>query len=346
MKSIIKLILFYFTLNMFSQNSHKEIFDNYLDNFNSEGLSVMVVKGGNIIYKKNYGLSNREFKISVTDSTKFQIGSMTKQFTAMGIMILKDRGKLKLNDPVVKFLEDCPNSWKNLTIHQLLTHTSGLMHSWEHPEFRKIMANPITLDETINLFKKFPLKAETGSKWRYSGLGYFILAKIIELKSGMYWQDFLNTEIFEKLNMRNTGVTNHIDVVNNLASGYYKTRKGYKKAAHIYLPILTGGGDMYSTLDDLRKWDRALNDRKLISEESYKLLFTPEKRSYAYGWFVDRYKSHKRIHHSGGVPGFVSNIVRFPDDNLVVILLCNATTMSSSFLQEFPSLVFDKLIMN
>ena len=325
------------------QSSPEKVFTNYLDNLNSQGLAVLVAKNGEIYYQKAYGFADRHSNIENTTSTKFQIGSMTKQFTAMGIMILREQGKVNLNAILADYLEECPAHWASLTIHQLLTHTSGLMHSWEHPEFNQITGSVKTLDELLAFFKDEPLKAEPGTTWRYSGLGYFILAKVIEIQSGKSWNNFMHSEIFDPLDMTNTGTGITADRAENLASGYIQNGDTYQKAPYTYMPILTGGGDIYSTVQDLFKWDQALSKQELISENSYSTMFTPELNNYAYGWFVDSDYQYKRIHHSGGVPGFFSNIVRYPDLNLMVVVLSNATTSSTRVLTEFPRLALQEL---
>jgi CubicO group peptidase (beta-lactamase class C family) len=287
--------------------------------------SVLITKDGDKIFCKSYGFANFERSVPNTPDTKFRIGSMTKQFTAMAIMILQEQGKLTVQDTIGKLLSDMPPSWQPITIHQLLTHTSGLMHSWELPEFRETMMVPSTPDQALARFKDKPLLSEPGKKFHYSGLGYFILAKIIENVSGMPYVDFLRKHIFDPLQMNDTGDDSQASVPANLSSGYIRDGESIENAPPVYMPIMTGGGNLYSTVYDLSKWDQALNDGQLISKASYEAMYTPVKENYAYGWIVLGEGNRKRIEHGGGVPGFNSNILRVPGERLCIIVLSNST---------------------
>ncbi len=297
--------------------------EKYLDEVNSEGFIALVAQGDKVIFSKAYGMADKEKGIKNTLNTKFQIGSITKQFTAMGIMILKERKLINLQDPLSKLMDNIPEIWETITIHQLLTHTSGLMHSWQLPNFLEKGASPKALDEVLNYFKDQPLIAKPGEKFHYSGLGYFLLAKVIEIKSSKTWSDFIQTEIFDKLGMTNSGAGKDNAHVNDLAKGYTKTNGELSEVPYFYMPVLRGGGDMYSTAKDLLKWDNALRDKKLISEESYQLIYTPEKNNYGYGWTINKHHGKERIAHGGGVPGFNTYNARYPEIDLVVIAFTN-----------------------
>lgn len=286
--------------------------------------SVLVTKAGKVILRKGYGFANLELRVPNAPETKFRIGSVTKQFTAMAIMILQEQGKLKVQDPISAHLTDLPAAWKPITIHQLLSHTSGLMHSWELPGFTETMMVPSTRAATIDRFRDKPLLSVPGTKYHYSGLGYFLLAGIIEHASGVSYGDFLQQHVFGPLGMRDTGEDRQGPILTHRASGYRPVEGGFENDAPIDMPLLTGGGNLYSTIDDMGKWDRALAAGKLISKASYEAMYTPVLNNYGYGWIVARQADGKRtLTHSGGTPGFRALILRFVDDDTSIIILSN-----------------------
>jgi len=287
--------------------------------------SVLVTKDGSNILRKGYGFANVEHRVPNSPETKFRLGSITKQFTAIAIMILQEQGKLSVQDTIAKHLSDAPASWRPITIHQLLTHTSGLMHSWDLPGFQETMMVPSPPDQMIARFKDKPLLSKPGEKYHYSGLGYFLLAKIIEKVSGNPYGTFLRQHIFDLLKMNNTGEDRQAPILAHRASGYIRDGERLENAPPIDMPLLTGGGNLYSTVDDLSKWDQALNAGLLISKASYEAMYTPFKENYAYGWRVRTEGNRKRIQHTGGVPGFKTLILRFPDDRVCIVVLSNST---------------------
>ncbi|MBT8397905.1 MAG: beta-lactamase family protein [Gemmatimonadetes bacterium] len=288
--------------------------------------AVIITKGGSTVFSAGYGLANKELDVPNTPETKFRIGSITKQFTAMSILILQDRGLLDVRDPVGDHVAHVPDSWRSLTIHQLLTHTSGIMHSWALPGFEETMAVPTTLDETLERFFDEPLVFEPGTDFVYSGVGYFLLAKTIEVVSGTPYEEFLSSEIFEPLGMRDTGADRPETVLLHRASGYERADSGAaQNAPDIFMPILTGGGNLYSTVQDLARWDRALTERALVSERAYEAMYRPERGGYAYGWRVQQIEGREVLSHSGGVPGFQAVNFRIPAEEIDVVILSNVT---------------------
>jgi CubicO group peptidase (beta-lactamase class C family) len=286
--------------------------------------AVLVSKGGVVVFEAGKGMANRAVGSPNTPETKFRIGSVTKQFTALAVLILQDRGLLDVQDPVGRHVPGLPEPWRKLTIHQLLTHTSGLMHSWALPGFGETMARPTTLDETLARYFEQPLVFEPGSDFNYSGLGYFLLAKVIEQVSGQPYGAFLRAEIFEPLGMNDTGADDPSLSLPKRAQGYDRGQDGsIRDAAEIFVPVLTGGGNLYSTVGDLAKWDQALASRRLVSERAYAAMFHPERKNYAYGWRVGQVHHHDALFHSGGLPGFSAHNLRFPSDGIDVIVLSN-----------------------
>jgi CubicO group peptidase (beta-lactamase class C family) len=280
--------------------------------------------GGHVVLEVAHGVRDLATGDPHTPQTCFRIGSITKQFTAMAVMILADRAQLSHLDPIGRHLDELPEAWRHLTIHQLLTHTSGLTHSWELAEFVKTIDRPRTLEETIALFTDEALLFEPGTDFHYSGLGYFLLARIVEVVSGVPYDRFLQQEIFEPLAMASTGSEATVGDA-RYARGYVRRDDGTLSPAEpIYVPVLTGGGHLHSTVCDLRIWDRALAARKLASRAAYQRMLSPEREGYAYGWHVIESNSGKKVYwHAGGLNGFSSLLIRNEAHNLCVVLLSN-----------------------
>jgi CubicO group peptidase (beta-lactamase class C family) len=250
----------------------------------------------------------------------------------MAILILQEQGHLSVNDPLATYLPNLPKAWESITIHQLLTHTSGIMHSWALPGFRNLIMIPATLEETIARFKEKPLVFAPGEGFQYSGVGYFLLAAVIAKVSGQPYATFVRQAIFEPLGMHNTGADQPSLMLPQRASGYMRkgdTLESVASMLHadIYMPIFTGGGNLYSTVEDLSRWDHALVTGKLISLASYRLMYTPVKQNYAYGWVVQTRSRRQEISHEGGGPGFNTYILRVPEQKVCVIVCSNVLPM-------------------
>ena len=303
--------------------------------------SVAVYWKGEPVIVAGYGAANRELSVPNSSKTVFRIGSVTKQFTSMAIMILQERGKLHVADPIGKHLDSIPAVWGKLTIHQLLTHTSGIMHSWALKGFGETMAVPTTLDATLARYYDKPLLFEPGTKHQYSGVGHFTLAKIIEVVSGEKYHDFLQKEIFDPLGMKSSGGDRPDAILMHRADGYNRNNIGIFNAAYIYMPVLTGGGDLYSTIEDLVVWSHALNEGRLISRSSYEMMYRPARNNYSYGWSVAHQNGHNVYSHSGSVPGFNAHLLRIPDFHFCAIILSNvAPTPVRKMAQEIVQLIF------
>jgi CubicO group peptidase (beta-lactamase class C family) len=285
--------------------------------------SVLVAKGGAILFAKGYGLANAEYDIPNSPDTKFRLGSITKQFTATAILILQDQGKLKVEDRISKYLANAPKAWDKVTIHHLLTHTSGIPSYTDDPSYGKNMTKPETVDSMIARFKDKPLEFEPGSKFHYDNSGYFLLGAIIEKVSGKTYEAFLKEAIFQPLRMTSTGYDRHATVLPKRASGYERRGEGLVNAPYLDMNQPFAAGSLYSTVGDLYKWDRALKACKLISKPAMAAMFKPFKNNYAYGWAIGERKGHKQIGHGGGINGFATDFERYPDDDVCIAVLCN-----------------------
>ncbi len=220
--------------------------------------AVLVSKGSETLFAKGYGFANAELEVPNTTRTKFRLGSITKQFTAMAILILKDRGKLKLEDPVGKYIDDSPKAWERVTIHHLLTHTGGVPSYTDDPAYVKKMMMPETVKSMIARFRDKPLEFKPGEKFHYSNSGYFLLGAVIEKLSGKSYETFLEDAIFNPLGMRDTGYDHAATLLAARASGYNLGDAGLRNAEYLDMAQPYSAGSLYSTVLDLALWDRAL----------------------------------------------------------------------------------------
>jgi CubicO group peptidase (beta-lactamase class C family) len=289
--------------------------------------SVLVAKDGKVLFAKGYGLANAEFEIPNTPDTKFRLGSITKMFTATAILILQDRGKLKVHDPVGKYLSDAPKAWEKVTIHHLLTHTSGVPSYTEDPLYGLSMSKAETVTSMIARFKDKSLQFEPGSKFHYSNSGYFLLGAVIEKVSGKSYEAFLKEAIFDPLGMVDTGYDRPATVLRKRASGYNRVGDGLVNAAYLDMNQPYAAGSLYSSVRDLLKWDRALKAGP-FSNGAVAAMFKPFKDNYGYGWAIGDHKGHKRYGHGGGINGFATDFERYPDDGVCVAVLCNVLPAS------------------
>jgi CubicO group peptidase (beta-lactamase class C family) len=301
-------------------------FERYMDAaVKVEGFSgsVLVSRGGETLFARGYSLANIDHQVPNTPRTKFRIASITKQFTAMAVLILAEQGKLKLDDPIGKYIESAPKPWEKVTIHHLLTHTSGIYNYTADPRYPEMLAQPETVPSLIARFKDRPLDFPTGEKFSYCNSGYILLGAVIEKVSSMSYEAFLTRAIFGPLGMKDTGYDHSETIFPHRAAGYERAGNGLKSADYVHMSQPFSAGALYSTVEDLARWDRALNDEKLISKESYTRMYTPGKGDYAYGWMVGTLSGRKEIEHGGSINGFKSQIVRDPDQEVCVVVLCN-----------------------
>jgi CubicO group peptidase (beta-lactamase class C family) len=275
-------------------------------------------------------MANIELAVANTPQTVFRLGSVTKQFTSMAIMMLQERGKLRVSDPACQHLPECPAAWQPLTIRHLLTHTSGIPNYTNLPEFGKMAVLPTSTSDMIGTLKDKPLEFLPGEKFAYSNSGYFLLGAIIERASGKTYADFLQENIFTPLGMNQSGYDTPARIIKHRAAGYARQAGETVNAAYMDMTIPGAAGALYSTTEDLLRWDRALYTTTLVSQKSLDELFTPLKGGYAYGWSVGKRFDRQSISHGGGIYGFATHIDRFPADRVTVIVLSNVEGVSAS----------------
>lgn len=342
MKKSIKLIalcfvLQFFTFTVSAQDKAQKI-EQLLSKYNEYGQfngSALVAENGKVIFKKGFGSANMEWNIPNQPDTKFRLGSITKQFTALLIVKLAEEGKIKLDAPVTTYVPDYPKeNGDKITIHQLLTHTSGIPNYTNAPNFLKEKArNPYTPADFVKTFSSLPLEFKPGEKFNYSNSGYFLLGYIIEKITGKTYEQYLQETIFTPLKMVNSGFDHSDVILKNRAAGYEKNGKKIVNAAYLDMSIPYAAGSLYSTVEDLYLWDQALYTNKLLSEKSMESLFKPYIKawgdeSYCYGWSIEDINNGdkgklKIIEHGGGINGFNTIISRIPADKNLVVLLNN-----------------------
>lgn len=310
--------------------------------------SVLVAKDGVVIIKKGFGLASREWNAPNQPDTKFQIASLTKQFTAMVIMQLVEREKIRLDGKVSDYLPNYPkDKGSRITIQNLLNHTSGIPNYTNLPDWSEISHQSYIPERFIKVFEDLNLEFEPGSKFKYSNSGYYLLGVIIEKVTGKPFGKVLKENVLNPLNMRNTGYASGKTVISNLAAGYERLPTGlYEKTPYQDLSTAFSEGGMYSTVEDLYLWDQGLYSNNLLSAKHREVLFNPNLANYALGWVVGKAsvaearefltnpfsfsstesgrKQRLIIWHWGSNPGFNAIILRLVDDKGLIIILDNS----------------------
>ena len=285
--------------------------------------SVLVVRDGNILLSKGYGMANVEWEIPNAPSTKFRLGSITKQFTAASILLLEERGTLSIDERVKTYLPDIPASWERITVRNLLTHTGGIPNFTALPTYREMQVSPTSPDKIMAMVTDRPLDFEAGEKMSYSNSGYVVLGAIIEKLTGGSYADFIQKNLFEPLGMTDSGYDSNTAIIQRRASGYMPSQKGPVNAGYIHMSVPHAAGALYSTTLDLLKWERALFAGKVVNAASLQKMTTPFKNDYAFGLVVHTTNGRRVIEHDGGIDGFNTHMAYYPDSKVVVIVLGN-----------------------
>jgi len=290
--------------------------------------AVLVAVDGKPVFRRGYGMANLDHEIPNALTTKFRIGSLTKQFTAAAVLLLEQQGELTLSDTLGKHVPDCPEAWAGVTLHQLLTHTAGIP---EHiPLLLKPggLATPRTPKELVDLVKDKPLDFTPGEKFKYANSGYILLGMVIESASGKSYESFMREAVFDPLKLADTGVERDGMVLRGRATGYTRVTEP-TVATYVHMGLPYAAGSMYSSAGDLLTWDRALATKKLLGAEATKVMFTPAKDGYACGIVVRKRFGRTAREHGGGIPGFVSEVSSYPEVGLFVVVLSNNDDRSS-----------------
>jgi len=313
--------------------------------------SILVAVPGEEVILLSYGLADRENHVANTPETRFAIGSLTKSFTAMAILILEERGSLSVKDSICAYIDPCPDAWEDVTIHHLLTHTSGIPSYTDLYAQGLIEGDPCqayTTEEVIAFFRNRPLDFQPGSDWHYSNSGYFLLGVIIENLAGESYPDFVSENILLPLGMSETGYNDDRVLIEQRASGYILEDRQVINAPHWDVSTQFSAGGIYSTVGDLYLWDQALYANNLISAETLETVFSSavatgdDDQEYGYGWFLSTLSGRRVVEHGGVVYGFSSQLTRYPDESVTIIILSNDEGTYTSLMSiVFAHVIFE-----
>ncbi|TWX53652.1 serine hydrolase domain-containing protein [Colwellia hornerae] len=338
------LFIFIFSVEILSAKTHAESINGYdailtkhVKN-NGPGVAVIVSRGDQVLYQGARGMANVELDVPLSVVSVFRLGSITKQFTAAGILLLQEQGKLSVKDDIHKYVSDFPTEENKVTIENLLTHTSGIANYTEDESlFASEIQAPTNIDKMLERFAKHPMKFKTGEQFRYSNTGYVLLGKIIEVASGQNYAEFIDEHIFKKLKM-NSSYFDSPKIIPNRANGYDMGPDGIVNAMYIDMMWPHAAGSLMSTVGDLHLWFNGLATQKLLAESSYQQMLQPftlndgSMSSYGYGIESRDLNKYKTYAHGGGIPGFVTNAFYVPEEKLYVAVLSNLSNRNVGIL--------------
>ena len=310
--------------------------------------SILVARDGEVLLSKGYNFANWELKVPNSSQTKFRISSINKPITATLIMMLVERGFIELDFRMCNYLQDCPVHWEEISIRNLLNHTSGI------PEYTTLLDAhvnsrlPHNSNDLIDLFRDEPLNFAPGESYQYSNSNYVVLGAVIEGATSTFYDNFLQQALLAPLEMENSGMDDPREVLDKRAAGYEILGRAITNAPYLDMTNAFATAGMYSTVEDLYLWDQALYSNQLLSEETLESMYTPNFGAdgsggeYGLGWQLDEFQGHRKVGHSGRINGFRTYLGRYIDDRITIILLSNIET------EEFPDLVeeMEEIIFN
>jgi CubicO group peptidase (beta-lactamase class C family) len=294
------------------------------------GAAIIVRKDGRTIFRKGYGMADMELGVPVEPDMVFRLGSITKQFTAVSVLILAEQGKLSLQDEITKFLPDLPTQGRTITIEHLLTHTSGLKSYTNLSEWLPLWRKDMSVREIIDLTKDKPMEFAPGERWNYNNTGYVLLGAVIEKVSGLTYEDYVNKMIFGPLGMKHSYYGNTERIIPRRIPGYQMGKDGFVNAPYLSMTQPYAASALLSSVDDLGVWNEAVFSGKLVKKEWLDKAFTPyplkngESTGYGYGWFIANYQGHRIIEHGGGIHGFSTYEMTLPEDRIFLAILTNS----------------------
>ena len=330
-KIMIACICLLFSVSSFAQPLEQQI-DTYISTqytSDTPGVSVLVAKNGKAIYSNAFGIANLETGLKADPKNVFEIGSITKQFTAVAILMLVEQGKLSVDDNITKYIPDYPTQGKTITVHHLLNHTSGIQSYTGMARFKTLARTDMTPTALIDTFKNEPMEFDPGTQFKYNNSGYILLGHIIEVISGTSYENFIQANIFDTVGMTNSYYGSMAKLIPNRARGYSETETGYRNADYLSLTLPYAAGSIMSTTSDLLKWQNAISANTLIKRNTLEnaingsTLTSGEVISYGYGWIKGDLNGSATVEHSGGIFGYSSNGIYLPEEDVYVIGLTN-----------------------
>lgn len=356
MNNFITFIALFFTVHFCNSQNIESKIDAIISSSytsNEPGISVLVAKEGKAIYKKAMGISNLELGTLMKTDNVFQIGSITKQFTAISILILEEQGKLRVKDVITKYIPNYPTKGNIITIQHLLNHTSGIKNSTPIGKQGAISKTDMSSTELISYFKNEPLDFIPGTRFKYSNAGYILLGRIIEITSGKSYADFIEQHIFNKIKMTSSSYGKNKEIIKNRASGYQKTQNIFLNADYMSMTLAYAAGGILSTVEDLLKWQNALNSNTIIKRSSLEKALKATKLNngevipYGYGFRLVNLKGSPVIAHSGSTKGFTSIAMYLPKEKIFITALSNCNCKNVSEVSKKIALLFaDKSVSN
>ncbi len=318
-----------------------------LDEQKFMGVAVIAVNGSPI-FEKSYGWADLEWEVPQTPLAIFRLGALTKTFTAAAILQLAQKGSLQTEDPISKYVQDLPKAWHHITLHQLMTHSSGIANYTSQPGFwSQVVIKSNTPQELVGVVRDKPLEFEPGKRWGYSNTNYVLLGMVIEQVSGTKYVDYMKQNILGPLDLKNTCYDLGRTVVKHRARGYATSPGGIVNASYIDMSVPYSASGLHSTVNDLLRWDQALYTDKLLSKTWRDRMFTGHvatpvnDSSYGYGWFIGKQNGRTLYTHEGNFPGFATMISRYPESRTCIILLSNlATPQIGKMGNELAEIVF------
>jgi CubicO group peptidase (beta-lactamase class C family) len=311
--------------------------------------SILVAQDGEVLLSKGYNYANWELKVPNSSQTKFRISSINKPITATLIMMLVERGFIELDSQMCTYLQNCPEHWEEISIRNLLNHTSGI------PEYTTLLDAhidsrvPHSVNGLIELFSDEPLNFSPGESYQYSNSNYVLLGAIIEGASSTFYDFFLQQALLAPLEMENSGMEDPREVLDERASGYEILGRALANAPYLDMTNAFATAGMYSTVEDLYLWDQALYSNQLLSEESLESMYTPNFGAdgsggeYGMGWQLDEFQGHRKVGHTGRINGFRTYLGRYIDDRITIILLSNIETEEIlDLVKEMEEIVFNQ----
>jgi CubicO group peptidase (beta-lactamase class C family) len=311
--------------------------------------SILVAQDGEILLSKGYNFANWELKVPNSPNTKFRISSINKPITATLIMMLNERGVLDLDSLMCTYVPNCPEHWEDITIRNLLNHTSGIPEYTTLPGAQADSRLPHNVIRLIELFRDVPLNFPPGESYQYSNSNYILLGAVIEGATNTVYRELLDQALLTPLEMENSGMDNHREILSERASGYQILGSVLENAPYMSMSNAYSTAGMYSTVEDLFRWDQALYSNQLLNEQSLESMYTPNFGAdgsggeYGLGWQIDEYQGHRKVGHSGRINGFRTYLGRYIDDRITIILLSNIETEEiMEIVEEMEIIIFDR----
>jgi D-alanyl-D-alanine carboxypeptidase len=294
---------------------------------------ALVAVNGSPIFQKSYGWADLEWEVPQTPLAIFRLGALTKTFTAAAILQLAQKGSLQIEDAIGNHVQDLPKGWQHITLHQLMTHSSGIANYTNQPGFwTQVVIKSNTPQELVGVVRDKPLEFEPGKRWGYSNTNYVLLGMVIEQVSGMKYAGYMKQNILGPLDLKNTCYDLGRQVVKHRARGYAMSPEGIVNASYIDMSVPYAASGLHSTVSDMLRWDQALYTDKLLSKTWRDRMFsghvttTVDDSSYGYGWFITKQNGRTLYTHEGNFPGFATMISRYPESRTCIILLSNLAT--------------------